>query len=93
MIELFDGWKIGADDLCYTLYQDIPFTKRNGEPDIRKDIVGFYPSVEAALKALANTLIARDLNDGVYTLREAIDVIQREHKRMEEYIAKEVSGE
>lgn len=90
MIELFDGWKIDADYLSYCLYKETGVRTRKTGTEVRKQIRGYYGSLESALKAFGDVLIVEGLKDRLYTLREALAVVSEARSRVETLIEESV---
>lgn len=79
MIRINDNYFIEVDGspVCYTIKRRwMSQPKDGGEQKERSAVVGYYRTVEAALAAMVDQIVADDLSQGVYSLAEAIDRIK-----------------
>lgn len=79
MILINDNYSIEVDGspVCYTIKRRwMSQPKDGGEPKERSAVVGYYRTVEAALAAMVDQIVADDLSQGEYSLTEAIDRIK-----------------
>lgn len=82
MINITNEIKIEVDDRGYTIVRKgAKFTKK-GLPVV--DVIGYYTSITNALKACAEYLNRQELAQGDYSLKEAVEIIQRNNATIEE---------
>lgn len=89
MIKINDNYYIEVDGspVCYTIKRRwMSQPKDGGEPKERSAVVGYYGTVEAALSAMIDQVVADDLSDGVYSLTEAIDRIKASRDELRQLI-------
>ena len=60
--------------------------KDTKEKYIRKDNVGYYPSLEMALKECLHKILLEEVQEKTMTLKEVIEVIERFHFSFREYL-------
>jgi len=91
MIELFDGYRIIPDECSYMLVKYFG-EKVYSDGKLRKhqNIIGYYSTVQNALKALAKELARERLSEAVVGLSGAIEAIDESNKRVEKYIESEI---
>lgn len=91
MIELFDGYRIVPDDYSYKLVK-YAGDKVYADGKTRKvqKVIGYFPSVESALKSLAKELAREKVSASVGGLTEAIGAIVESNRRVEKYIESEI---
>lgn len=78
MIKINDSYYIDVDNspICYTVKRRwLSQPKGGGEAKERFAVVGYWGTVEGALKGLSDQIVADGLKDGVYSLLEAVDRI------------------
>lgn len=84
MIKLPDNYRILVDSTSYNLYRYYGKVDKNGQ-DIRTPI-GYYTTLQGALKGFRDELVKRELNRGEYSVYEAIEVIRDIDNSVKEYI-------
>lgn len=79
MIKIDDRYfiEVSSSPTCYTLKRRWMSKPKDGkgDPKERFAVLGFYPSVEGALKGLADQIVAEEFEAGSYSLREAVNRI------------------
>lgn len=88
MIRLDDNTVITVDEYSYTLAKDIHIKDKKGN-DLFKSL-GHYTSLRAALKAFAERDARVRLQDGSYSLADAINIISEADERLDALIAKHI---
>lgn len=86
MIELIAGYAIKVDPLNYTLAFNTGKTNKNGEVVYRA--LGYYSTLRSAIKACIRYLIREQLSKDTYTLEEAIKIIDKNTKLIDELLNK-----
>ena len=84
MIRLTDDIVIEVDDTNYTLVQKTGKFTKKGVP-IRKAI-GYYVTLEMAVKAAIEFLNKLELSGDVYSLKQALDIIQKNTDNLNELL-------
>ena len=91
MIRINDDYVITVDELCYTLKQDahrMSVDKKTGKESPVYYYIGYYATLENALKGYIRLMIDKRLGSGNYNIREALDVIREERENLEKLIEK-----
>lgn len=95
MIYLVNNYFVEVDVFNYTLLYDTGtkrIDKKTGEEKGVYKTVGYYTSLENAIKGCIKDLNKRELSDGAYTLNEAINVIKKNNKLLQESLDKNLGG-
>ena len=79
MIKITDQYfiEVSNSPVCYTLKRRWMSQPKDAtkEPTERFAVIGFYPSVEGALKGIAEQIVADAFSVESYSLEEAINMI------------------
>lgn len=94
MVQIIDGWYFNMDENQYILVhkymwekQDFKTRKGTGEWIEKKDEVGYFRTVTAMLRRLAEFLVRDKIAEGeIKTIREYIDEMERIEKRLHEMV-------
>ena len=81
MIELFDGYAIGADSRQFILKKKTNSVDKNGKPIYRQ--LNYHKTVESAIRALQLILTREQAAKHTLTLEEAYNKFQALTERME----------
>ena len=95
MIEINEKYFMEVDNspVCFTLKRRWMSQPKDGsEAFERVAVVGYYGTVEAALNGLVDQVVADELKDGSYSLRQARDKIVASREEMAALI-KEAYGQ
>lgn len=92
MVQIIDGWSFSMDEHQYILVhtymwekQDFKTRKGTGEWVEKREEVGYFKSVAAMLRRLAEFLMRDKIAAGeVATIREYINELERIEKRLHE---------
>ena len=92
MVQIIDGWYFNMDENQYILVhkymwekQDFKTRKGTGEWIEKKEEVGYFRTVTAMLRRLAELLAREKIAEGeIATVREYIDEMERIEKRLHE---------
>lgn len=92
MVQIIDGWYFNYDDKQYILIhaytvekKDFKTRKGTGEMVEKREECGFFISVTAMLRRLAEILVKEKIADGqITTVREYIAELERAEKRLRE---------
>lgn len=82
MIELENGYYIQVDEMNHTLYEK-RVTKDGKE---YAKTVGYYSNLASALEGYYKISVANKLAADTFTLKEAVEILKNEKKRIEELI-------
>lgn len=74
MIRVNDDYVILVDTLNYALCRDAHKEDKKGNPVYKS--IGYYPSLELALKGIIKDMNARALEEGTHSLQEAVEIIK-----------------
>jgi len=85
MIILYKQYLIDSDGTQFILQKQAE-KKDTKEKYIRKDNVGYYPSLETALKGCLHKILLEEVQEKTMTLKEVIEVIERFHFSFREYL-------
>ena len=89
MIELYDGYVINVDAYNYALCQHTGrIDKRDGREKL--NYIGYFSSLPGALKCAANKTARQELSDNDYSLKEALEVIEKHFRRLEEFLKESI---
>lgn len=91
-IIITDGWSFTADENQYILVhtfmrekQDFKTRKGTGEMVEKREEVGYFQTVTAMLRRLAEILVREKMADGqIKTIRDYIDELERIEKKLRE---------
>lgn len=92
MVQIIDGWSFNCDEQQYILvhtfmYEKKAFKTRQGTGEFvkRREEVGYFKTVTAMLRRLAEILAKEKVADGqITTIREYIAELERIEKRLQE---------
>jgi len=92
MVEIISGWSYTMDDNQYILYHtyqreklDFKTRKGTGEMVEKREEVGYFTTVTAMLRRLAEILMREKMADGqIRTIRNYIDELERVEKNLRE---------
>lgn len=87
MIILDKQYLIDSDGTQFILQKLVEAEKKDTkEKYIRKDNVGYYPSLEMALKGCLHKILLEEVQENTMTLKEVIEVIEKFHLSIKEYL-------
>lgn len=87
MIILNKQYLIDSDGTQFILQKQVEAEKKDTkEKYIRKDNVGYYPSLETALKGCLHKILLEEVQEKTMTLKEVIEVIEKYHLTLKEYL-------
>lgn len=87
MIILYKQYLIDSDGTQFILQKQVEAEKKDTkEKYIRKDNVGYYPSLEMALKGCLHKILLEEVQENTMTLKEVIEVIEKFHFSFREYL-------
>lgn len=87
MIILDKQYLIDSDGTQFILQKLVEAEKKDTkEKYIRKDNVGYYPSLETALKGCLHKILLEEVQEKTMTLKEVIEVIEKFHSSFREYL-------
>ena len=93
MIKILDGWYFKIDEFQYVLVHEYQKAKGvfgkvgvdSGEVVTKQDEVGYFRTVTAMLRRLAEILVREKVADGqIQTVRDYIDELERIEKKLHE---------
>ena len=93
MVEILDGWYFKIDEFQYVLVHKYEKAKGvfgkvgvdSGEVVTKQDEVGYFTTVTAMLRRLAEILAREKVADGqIQTVRDYIDELERIEKKLHE---------
>ena len=93
MVKILDGWYFKMDEFQYVLVHEYQKAKGvfgkvgvdSGEMVTKQDEVGYFRTVTAMLRRLAEFLVRDKIAEGeIKTIREYIDEMERIEKRLHE---------
>ena len=87
MIELFDGYAIGADSRQFILKKKTRLVDKNGKPIYRE--LSYHKTVEGTIRALWFVLTREQVQANRLTLKEAYEQFKMLTERMENLKLKE----
>ena len=87
MIIIDKQYLIDSDGTQFILQKQVEAEKKDTkEKYIRKDNVGYYPSLEMALKGRLHKILLEEVQEKTMTLKEVIEVIEKYHLTFKEYL-------
>ena len=95
MVEIIDGWYFKMDEFQYVLVHEYQKAKGvfgkvgvdSGEMVTKQDEVGYFRTVTAMLRRLAEFLARDKIAEGeIKTIREYINELERIEKRLHEMV-------
>ena len=95
MVKILDGWYFKMDEFQYVLVHEYQKAKGvfgkvgvdSGEMVTKQDEVGYFRTVTAMLRRLAEFLVRDKIAEGeIKTIREYIDEMERIEKRLHEMV-------
>lgn len=87
MIILYKQYLIDSDGTQFILQKQVEAEKKDTkEKYIRKDNVGYYPSLETALKGCLHKILLEEVQEKTMTLKEVIELIEKYHLTFKEYL-------
>lgn len=92
MVQIIDGWSFDSDDNQYILVHtfmkpkvDFKTRKPTGEMVEKREEVGYFKTVTAMLRRLAEILTREKVADGqIQTVRDYINELERIEKKLHE---------
>ena len=93
MVEIIDGWYFKMDEFQYVLVHEYQKAKGvfgkvgvdSGEMVTKQDEVGYFRTVTAMLRRLAEFLVRDKIAEGeIKTIRDYIDEMERIEKKLHE---------
>jgi hypothetical protein len=92
MVGIIDGWSFDVDDHQYILIHsytreklDFKTKQGTGEMVEKREEVGYFMTVTAMLRRLAEILVREKIADGqIQTIRDYIDELERIEKKLRE---------
>ena len=90
MIRVNDDYVIDVDSMCYTTKIDKHKTDKKGNPVY--EVVGYYKDLDGAILAVVKSMNRKELSDGVYELKEALEIIQASNEQFETLLKEVVKG-
>ena len=87
MVIINEQYQVISDGTQFILQKFVEAEKKDTkEKYIRKDNVGYYPSLEMALKGCLHKILLEEVQEKTMTLKEVIEVIERFHFSFREYL-------
>lgn len=87
MVIIDKQYLIDSDGTQFILQKQVEAEKKDTkEKYIRKDNIGYYPSLEMALKGCLHKILLEEVQEKTMTLKEVIEVIERFHFSFREYL-------
>ena len=90
MIRVNDNYVIDVDSMCYTAKIDKHKTDKKGNPVY--EVVGYYKDLDGAILAVVKSMNRKELSEGVYELKEALEIIQASNEQFETLLKEVVKG-
>ncbi len=90
MIRVNDDYVIDVDSMCYTTKIDKHKTDKKGNPVY--EVVGYYKDLDGAILAVVKSMNRKELSEGVYELKEALEIIQASNEQFETLLKEVVKG-
>ena len=92
MVQIIDGWSFDSDENQYILVHtfmkeriDFKTRKPTGEMVEKREEVGYFKTVTAMLRRLAEILVKEKIvDDSIETVRDYIDELERVEKKLHE---------
>ena len=76
--------------MCYTTKIDKHKTDKKGNPVY--EVVGYYKDLDGAILAVVKSMNRKELSEGVYELKEALEIIQASNEQFETLLKEVVKG-
>ena len=87
MVIINEKYQVISDGAQFILQKSVEAEKKDTkEKYIRKDNVGYYPSLEMALKGCLHKILLEEVQEKTMTLKEVVEVIERFHFSFREYL-------
>ena len=87
MVIINEKYQVISDGTQFILQKLVEAEKKDTkEKYIRKDNVGYYPSLETALKGCLHKILLEEVQEKTMTLKEVIEVIEKFHSSFREYL-------
>lgn len=87
MVIINEKYQVISDGTQFILQKLVEAEKKDTkEKYIRKDNVGYYPSLETALKGCLHKILLEEVQEKTMTLKEVIEVIEEFHFSLREYL-------
>lgn len=87
MVIINEQYQVISDGTQFILQKLVEAEKKDTkEKYIRKDNVGYYPSLEMALKGCLHKILLEEVQEKTMTLKEVIEVIEKFHYSFREYL-------
>ena len=87
MVIINEQYQVISDGTQFILQKLVEAEKKDTkEKYIRKDNVGYYPSLETALNGCLHKILLEEVQEKTMTLKEVIEVIERFHLTLKEYL-------
>lgn len=90
MIRVNDDYVIDVDSMCYTTKIDKHKTDKKGNPVY--EVVGYYKDLDGAILAVVKSMNRKELSEGAYELKEALEIIQASNEQFETLLKEVVKG-
>ena len=90
MIRVNDDYVIDVDSMCYTTKIDKHKADKKGNPVY--EVVGYYKDLDGAILAVVKSMNRKELSEGVYELKEALEIIQASNEQFETLLKEVVKG-
>jgi hypothetical protein len=84
VVNLINGYVVDVDPLNYTLKKATGGTDKQGNPTYRT--YSYHGSLKQAIKACVSLIQKEKLDNGAFTLQEAIEVLNQSQKSFEELL-------
>lgn len=92
MIRIIDDYIVDSDSMNYTLYREIHGQTKDGEPLLTRKPLGYFTSLESAIKYCRQDYIRREHQKADMTLSDALDTIVECNRRFEQILKERVKG-
>ena len=90
MIRVNDNYCIDVDSFGYTVKIDKHKTDKKGNGIF--ETVGYFSTIESAIKGVIKSMNLKQLSDGVHSLKQALEIIQANNKQFVELLEKVVQN-
>lgn len=88
MIKINDDYYIDVDRFGYTVKIDKHKTDKKGNGIF--ETVGYFSTIESAIKGVIDSMNVKQLSDGVYSLKQALEIIKANNKQFTELLERVV---
>lgn len=88
MINLIDGYVVDVDPLNWTLKKETGKSDKKGNPLYRT--FSYHGSLKQAVQACVSLIQKEELNEGTYSLLEAVNTLNESQKRFEDLLEQAV---